>query len=148
GRAPAGHSLRALVAPHPSMTHAPLWVLRQPGPQPSAALATPDNARLLANRTATKRFLMFPPWVGPRPDRTVEKRDGTWPRIRNFPEPQIALLREPGADSICGMRVMARGDRSVTGRKCRRRADDVVDLERLVDLSEPFGPVGGAPAAP
>jgi hypothetical protein len=69
--------LRALVAPHPSITHAPLDVLWQPGPQASAALAAPKVERLAANRTATNRFLMFPPWLSPAPDRPLEEKWGS-----------------------------------------------------------------------
>jgi hypothetical protein len=64
--------LRALVAPQPSITHAPLAVEWQPGPHASAALAAPKIERLPANRTARKRFLMFPPWWRPAPDRPLE----------------------------------------------------------------------------
>jgi hypothetical protein len=64
GRAPAGHSLRAAVAPQPSTTHAPPGALWQPGPHPSAALAAPKIEKLPANRTATKRFLNVTSMVG------------------------------------------------------------------------------------
>jgi hypothetical protein len=72
GRAPAGHSFRAAVAPQPSTTHAPPGALWQPGPHPSAALAAPNIEKLPANRTATKRFLNVTSMVGaayPRSDK-------------------------------------------------------------------------------
>jgi hypothetical protein len=37
---------------------------------------------------------------------------------------------------------------AVTTHRRSLSAEDVVDFERLVDLGEPFGPVGGAAAAP
>jgi hypothetical protein len=57
GWAAAGHSFRTCALPQPSTTHAPLEVLWQPGPHPSAALAEPMPETIAKRATIKTIFI-------------------------------------------------------------------------------------------
>src|ERR1700733_1527952 len=57
GWAAAGHSFRTCALPQPSTTHAPLEVVWQPGPHPSAALAEPMPETIAKRATIKTIFI-------------------------------------------------------------------------------------------
>jgi hypothetical protein len=57
GWAAAGHSFRTCALPQPSTTHAPLEVVWQPGPHPSAAPAGPMSETIAKRATIKTIFI-------------------------------------------------------------------------------------------